>query len=206
MKRYFVAALALACLYATPAEARRSADLSREFTGDRYSGGAPAVDTQRAVKRTAKKTYRKAKRSTRLAARTPTGYAKHIARTASRDLTGFPEPLVIKVRELERECGSKVVSGYRPGARIGRSGVMSNHARRKAVDMSGNPACMYAHLKGWPGGVSTDYHSAPGGKHVHISYNPGGMEWGVRFAHRGKYKSGTRYASRRHRYATAGGG
>lgn len=102
--------------------------------------------------------------------------------------SGLVSPLLAKVNEIKADCGSIVVSAYRPGARIP-TGQLSNHARHMAADLKGNPACIYSHLHGWKGGYSTDYHSAPGGPHVHISYNPGGMEWGVRFAHHhGKHR------------------
>lgn len=77
---------------------------------------------------------------------------------------------------------------------------MSNHALRRAVDVQGNPACIYRHLKGWPGGFSTDYARAPGGPHVHISYNRG-REWGLRFAHRGYSR---RYARLHRRHGDGG--
>ena len=34
---------------------------------------------------------------------------------------------------------------------------MSLHATGEAVDMRGNPSCVYAQLRDWPGGYSTDY-------------------------------------------------
>jgi hypothetical protein len=109
-------------------------------------------------------------------------------------LAGVVGPLVAKALEIQSACGSIVVSAV-----AGRSN-RSNHPRGRAVDLQGNPGCIYAHLQGWPGGYSTDYATAPGGKHVHISYNPGGQEWGIRFTHRhGK----TRYAAHRNRVAHA---
>lgn len=128
---------------------------------------------------------------------------RHVARRhgAKRNhlaLAGFPAPLVAKVREIERSCGSAIISAYRPGARIAGSGRQSNHAIRKAVDMAGNPRCIYAHLKHWPGGYSTDYGRV---RHVHISYNRN-KEWGVRFAHYGGHH---RYA-RLHRRTYGYGG
>jgi hypothetical protein len=98
-------------------------------------------------------------------------------------LAGITPPLAAKAQEIVSTCGSKIVSSIRRGARV-YGGSRSNHASGRAVDLQGNPACIYASLRGWPGGVSTDYSSAPGGKHVHVSYNPGGMEWGLRFRHR----------------------
>lgn len=71
---------------------------------------------------------------------------------------------------------------------------MSLHASGKAVDLAGNPSCMYAMLHGWPGGYSTDYGSV---RHLHLSYDPaGGREMGIRFRH-----GGHRYARRHHRHA-----
>ena len=96
-----------------------------------------------------------------------------------------PGALLSKVAEIKAVCGSKVVSGHRPGSRTP-SGHISEHALGRAVDMQGNPSCIYRLLRNWPGGYSTDYASAPGGPHVHISYGPGGREWGQRFAHSGK--------------------
>lgn len=106
-------------------------------------------------------------------------------------LSGVVGELVSKAHEIVSGCGSVVVS-----ARSHR-GNRSNHPIGRAIDVQGNPACIYAHLKGWPGGYSVDYATAPGGKHVHISYNPGGQEWGVRFAHR---HHGTRRYASRHRH------
>lgn len=111
----------------------------------------------------------------------------------STSLNGVVAALATKAREIQRDCGSKIVSTIRRGARVP-GGHVLNHALGRAVDMQGNPRCIYDKLKGWPGGVSTDYARAPGGPHVHISYNPN-MEWGLRFAHRGGSKR-VRYAKR----------
>jgi hypothetical protein len=104
------------------------------------------------------------------------------------DLVGIVPPLATKAREIMGTCGSKVVSAIRRGARV-YGGSASNHASGRAVDLQGNPSCIYAHLHSWPGGYSTDYAIAPGGPHVHVSYNPGGMEWGLRFAHHSPFGS-----------------
>lgn len=102
-------------------------------------------------------------------------------------------PLAAKAREIVSACGSAVVSAVsgRPNR--------SNHPSGRAVDLAGNPSCIYAHLRGWPGGYSTDYSHV---RHVHVSYSPGGQEWGIRFAHGSNHASvryarhrGTRYAS-----------
>jgi hypothetical protein len=52
------------------------------------------------------------------------------------------------------------------------------HASGRAVDIKGNPHCIYSHLQGWPGGYSVDYGTV---QHVHVSL--GGVEDGLRFAH-----------------------
>lgn len=60
---------------------------------------------------------------------------------------------------------------------------MSLHAQGKAVDVRGPYGCIYAQLKGWTGGYSTD---AGRVRHIHISYDEaGGREMGLRFAHGG---------------------
>jgi hypothetical protein len=112
------------------------------------------------------------------------------ARSGSVSLNGVTPVLAAKAREITAACGSSVISA------VSRRGNRSNHPIGRAVDMRGNPSCIYAHLKGWPGGYSTDYRSAG---HVHISYNPGGQEWGLRFAHGGHMHSATRIASARAR-------
>jgi hypothetical protein len=100
-------------------------------------------------------------------------------------LAGVTPVLVAKTREIMSSCGSIVVSA------VARRPNRSNHPIGRAVDLVGNPTCIYAHLKGWPGGYSTDYSAV---RHVHISYNPGGQEWGVRFAHNSPRQGRTRYA------------
>ena len=112
------------------------------------------------------------------------------ARSGSVSLAGVTPVLAAKAREIASSCGSSVISA------VSRRGNRSNHPIGRAVDMRGNPSCIYGHLKGWPGGYSTDYRSAG---HVHISYNPGGQEWGLRFAHGGHSHSATRIASARAR-------
>lgn len=106
-----------------------------------------------------------------------------------------PGALIAKVNELKAACGAKVVSAHRAGARTP-SGHVSEHALGRAVDLQGNPGCMYARLRNWPGGISTDYWTAPGGPHIHLSYGPGGREWGVRFSHRG----GASYSARKRKW------
>jgi hypothetical protein len=111
------------------------------------------------------------------------GYTRRAAYGASRggsvSLAGVVGPLASKAQQIVASCGSRIVSGFRAG------GGHSHHSTGNAVDLQGNPSCIYSMLRGWPGGVTTDYASAPGGAHVHVSYAPGGREWGLRFAHRG---------------------
>lgn len=110
-------------------------------------------------------------------------------------LAGVYAPLAAKAAEIARACGSVVISGVRH-TRIAGSRRWSLHASGHAVDMQGNPACIYSHLRGWPGGYSTDYGRV---RHVHISL--GGREDGLRFAHGGRHRH---YARRHHsRYARA---
>lgn len=111
----------------------------------------------------------------------------------TRWLAGVVAPLAAKAREIVTDCGSKVISGVRHTYIAGTGGRLSLHASGRAVDIKGNPACIMAHVRGWPGGVSTDYAAV---NHTHISYAPGGPEWGKRFAH---YRGGKRH--RRHRKA-----
>lgn len=104
-------------------------------------------------------------------------------------------PLASKVRQIQSACGSVVISSVRH-TRVARSRHMSLHASGRAVDLRGNPRCIYAQLRGWTdhgGGYSIDYGSV---QHVHISY--GGREAGLAFRHQG---GRTRYASRhQHRH------
>lgn len=109
-------------------------------------------------------------------------------------VAGIVAPLAAKVAEIQTTCGSKVVSAIRH-TRIAGTRRMSQHSSGSAVDLVGNPGCIYAALRGYAGGYSTDYGRM---RHVHISW--GGPEHGRRFAHGG----GKRYARNRHaRYATA---
>jgi hypothetical protein len=176
--------------------ARQAAtDLSQEFS------------SRRKVKRHA--AYAKRHRYVRSHKRGRYAYRyRHVHRVAhgasrggSTSLAGVVGPLAAKARQIAASCGSRVVSAVRAGGH-------SHHSTGHAVDLQGNPSCIYAMLRGWPGGVSTDYGSAPGGPHVHVSYAPGGREWGLRFAHRGgaarfAARSGGFSASARRAYAQA---
>ena len=106
-------------------------------------------------------------------------------RKQSVSLEGVTPILAAKAREIEATCGSVIISA------ISKRPIRSNHPIGRAVDVEGNPACVYALLKDWPGGYSTDYSAV---RHIHISYNPGGQEWGLRFAHGKHQDHGVRYA------------
>lgn len=120
------------------------------------------------------------------------GAPRRVEYAAAVRLSGVIAPLAAKTREISNACGSTVISARRH-TRVAGTGRMSLHASGRAVDMRGNPGCIYAHLTGWPGGYSTDYGRV---KHVHISL--GGSEDGLRFAHGGHRRH---YAAVRVRYA-----
>lgn len=111
--------------------------------------------------------------------------------------------LASKVGEIQSACGSHLISAYRPGARILGSGHPSLHSLypARAADLSGNPSCIYAHLRGWQGGYSIDYDRV---RHVHVSWSPpgsghlAGKEWHARFAHYGGGSHHHRMARRSH--------
>ncbi len=142
------------------------------------------------VNKTAKRYRAKDGRSYNIRGKKRTAAHPHRSRIA--DLT---PALARKVNEIVADCGSRVISGYRPGARIAGTGHASLHSRypSEAADLAGNPSCIYRHLHGWPGGYSVDYGRM---KHVHISLAHDRRERGARFNHYG----GHRYAAHhRHR-------
>ena len=190
-----VAAVAIVTVATTPAEARRAkkqtvdsdytALLPEErmlaYANDGFRLDVPVTGER---KRYTKHRVPKAQKTASAPA-----YSRPCGSVLSLDCIVAPE-LVHKTKEIIADCGSKVVSARAP------RGNKSNHPIGRAVDLVGNPGCIYAHLKDWPGGYSIDYGRV---HHVHISYNPGGQEWGLRFAHGGGHKH---YAARRHtRYA-----
>lgn len=105
---------------------------------------------------------------------------------AATSMKGIVPGLAAKVAEIQASCpGAHVISTVRH-TRIRGTRRLSLHASGEAVDMRGNPSCVYAKLQGWPGGYSTDYGRA---KHIHISLSSSGREMGLRFAHGGGHKS-----------------
>lgn len=97
--------------------------------------------------------------------------------------SGLVGPLQAKLASIQAACpGTHAISGIRH-TRIAGTRRMSLHAQGKAVDVRGPYGCIYAQLKGWSGGYSTDSGRV---QHIHISYDhAGGREMGLRFAHGG---------------------
>jgi len=182
-----------------------------DYYGWRGSDVTPTTRTFR----TRKATYKRAVRNYRYSYRKSyyhnrSGIRKHVMRRGrvvsvprlprsrpNTSLASVTPVLAAKVREINAACGSRVISAYRPGARVRGNGRLSLHAHypSRAVDLQGNPKCIYARLRRWPGGVSTDYGRV---RHVHISYAPNSSEWKMRFAH---YSKTRRF---RRAYASAG--
>ncbi|MEW5919290.1 MAG: hypothetical protein AB1762_23005, partial [Gemmatimonadota bacterium] len=100
---------------------------------------------------------------------------------------GLVGPLAAKLASIQAACpGTQAISGIRH-TRIAGTRRMSLHAQGKAVDVRGPYGCIYAQLKGWSGGYSTDSGRV---QHIHISYDDaGGREMGLRFAHGGGRRS-----------------
>lgn len=181
--RYLMAAFGVLVFMAMPAEAARShAPGVTQFCGDRVCGfSLPAWQASRVKHRKVHAKHRASNRVAKISALRKPGKI-NIARRGAGCRSGIGSlscvvpPLAAKAREIVKACGSTVVSAVagRPNR--------SDHPIGRAVDLAGNPRCIYAHLKGWPGGYSTDYGRVG---HVHISYNPGRQEWGMRFAHGG---------------------
>jgi len=109
-------------------------------------------------------------------------------------LAGIVEPLAEKTRQIVQACSSHVISAVRHTF-IKHTKRISLHAYGKAVDLQGNPSCMYSLLHAWPGGYSTDYQRV---KHIHLSYDPQSRrEWGARFVHGGHHIKRLRKVARR---------
>lgn len=105
-------------------------------------------------------------------------------------LAGVNPVLAAKVASIVGTCGSRVISTVRHTYVAGTRRI-SQHANGTAVDITGNPACIYGQLHGWEGGYSVDYGAV---RHVHISI--GGREAGARFVHGGGHRR--HYAHHRH--------
>lgn len=112
-------------------------------------------------------------------------------------VAGLVAPLAAKLASIQAACpGTVAVSGVRHTYIAGTRRI-SLHASGKAVDVHGPYGCIYAELRGWAGGYSTD---AGRVRHIHISYDAdGGREMGLAFRH-----GGHRHARKHHRYRRAG--
>jgi hypothetical protein len=151
----------------------------------RWSDDAVPSRSERATKRRLASTQPSADLHETLAYAPPAAPVEREAPVGrSVSVTGIVPALAAKVAQIQSSCpGAHVISGLRH-TRIRGSGRMSLHATGEAVDMRGNPSCVYAQLRDWPGGYSTDYGRA---KHIHISLAANGREAGLRFAHGGKH-------------------
>jgi hypothetical protein len=215
------AACALLCALPVTAEARRApnpAYASCIPTGDvmrpcayqpNFLAGVRSINVTMRRDRAASEA-RPSRRSVRAAHRAVSRYgapepsltwtATTLVDRAQSYMGGIVAPLATKVSEIRSACGSKVISGVRH-TKVAGTRRMSLHASGKAVDLQGNPSCMYSMLHGWAGGYSVDYARV---RHLHLSYDPdGGREMGVHFVHGGGHRR-HRYAHRHHhRYASA---
>lgn len=165
-------AVAALCALSTVSEAKprkvSAATINCTDRGCSDWSAAPRQQPARSVERRVAREVRRAHR-----------HVQRVARKAGLGLSGIVAPLAAKVAEIQGACGSTVISAVRH-TRVRGSGRISLHASGRAVDMQGNPKCIYAQLQGWPGGYSVDYGRV---RHVHISFSPNGREWGSRFAH-----------------------
>src|ERR1700754_1270317 len=79
-------------------------------------------------------------------------------------VSGLVSPLAAKLASIQAACpGTHAISGIRH-TRIAGTRRMSLHAQGKAVDVRGPYGCIYAQLKDWSGGYSTD---AGRVRHIH---------------------------------------
>ena len=168
-----IAALFFASL-ASPAEAKSVKTMQVNTCNDRGCFNFSANYKQNGRSVAKRRIARKAASRPALDANGNRGFCQFGPNRGSISLAPVVQPLKSKIEEIVNACGSKVVS---TGCR---GGVTPNHREWKAVDVKGNPSCIYARLKGWPGGYSVDYSAV---QHVHISYSRK-YEWGVRFRHR----------------------
>lgn len=197
-----LAVVALVSLHATAASASPIRD-DRYFVA--WGGGASSLDVTTAVRKSRRHhpRHRERRPAPKPGTVAPISLAKGLRREMRRALphsvrlTGVVPRLAEKASQIVADCGSRVISAVRHTYVAGTRRI-SLHASGRAVDLAGAPGCIYAHLRGWPGGYSTDYARV---RHVHVSYDPHGRrEWGVRFAHGGgrhRTMSARSYARRR---------
>lgn len=147
---------------------------------------------QPATPRLSKRQQRALERAQRNFEPVPRAVAERSSHASEGHSAGLVGQLQSKLASIQAACpGTHAISGVRH-TRIAGTRRMSLHAQGKAVDVHGPYGCIYAQLKGWSGGYSTD---AGRVQHIHISYDDGGgREMGLRFAHGG---------GRRHSWRTA---
>lgn len=187
------AALCLVCILPAAAEAARHPPECRVHRVIIRAWGAAFVTC---VDKPAKLSKRKSEMPTDVSARKRVHrkIRGHRAR-GSVGLAGIVGPLADKIRSIAASCpGTSVVSAMRHSYVAGTRRI-SLHASGRAVDVSGRYGCIYGQLANWPGGYSID---AGRMRHIHISYDPRGREWGARFAHGGggHRRHGSRFARR----------
>lgn len=143
--------------------------------------------TQPATRRLSRRQQRALERAQRNFEPAPRAVAVRESHASQGYSAGLVGPLQAKLASIQAACpGTHAISGVRH-TRIAGTRRMSLHAQGKAVDVRGPYGCIYAQLKGWSGGYSTD---AGRVKHIHISYDAGGgREMGLRFAHGGGRRS-----------------
>ncbi len=146
---------------------------------DRHTGGYTYEPTIKVARRVKTKRGKRHHRDS-----IPRHYAAHRHGGNSASLDAVTPKLAEKAREIINDCGAKVISAYRPGARVRGYGTPSLHSRypAEAIDMTGDTSCIYPHLRGWAGGYSVDYAAV---RHIHISLASDRRERGARFAHYG---------------------
>jgi hypothetical protein len=144
---------------------------------------APAFSMMESAPRMSRRERRAMKRAQRGFEPAPRASIERAPRASVGYSAGLVGPLQAKLASIQAACpGTQAISGVRH-TRIAGTRRMSLHAQGKAVDVRGPYSCIYAQLKGWSGGYSTD---AGRMQHIHISYDAGGgREMGLRFAHGG---------------------
>ncbi|TKT72791.1 hypothetical protein YH63_015930 [Afipia massiliensis] len=164
-----------------PIHARQRSQRSQRNAAPAYFTAESATPR---LSRRQQRALERAQRNVERAPRVAVERASHASEGYSAGLVG---PLQAKLASIQAACpGTQAISGVRH-TRIAGTRRMSLHSQGKAVDVRGPYGCIYAQLKGWSGGYSTDAGRA---KHIHISYDAGGgREMGLRFAHGGGRRS-----------------
>ena len=150
-------------------------------------GAEPAFSMIESSPRLSRRQQRALARAERNASEPVAPRAAAAARASEGYSAGLVGPLAAKLASIQAACpGTQAISGVRH-TRIAGTRRMSLHAQGKAVDVRGPYGCIYAQLKDWSGGYSTDSGRV---QHIHISYDvAGGREMGLRFAHGGGRRS-----------------